>query len=183
MHLRFIIPALLLTTTQAAPNSYLEKAKLIFTRSNLCLSWIGGACEISYPQKEAYDELASTQTQNYRQDEIAMTAPKPVPATAPEVAFERQKSYNLNQPARPVPILLQQKDNSNHNSDNSDESNDPSDPKAKATCPDFSDNCTLCRTDENGKRVCESVQKGRNGKGCSNTTDSQGEPICAVPEP
>lgn len=181
MHPRFIIPALLLTTTQAAPNSYLEKAKSIFARSNLCLSWIGGACEIPYSPKEAYDELASTPTQNYRQDEILMTAPQPVPATAPEIAFERKESYNLGQPAQPVPILLQQKDDSNHNRDNSNESNGASDPKAKATCQDFSENCTLCRTDEDGKRVCESAQKGRNGQVCSKTKDSQGKPICAVP--
>lgn len=191
MHPQFIISALLLTATQAAPNSYLEKAKAILARSNIpSLNWPGSTYDSSEQEIEALNVIG-TPTEQYQQDDTLYTAPKPEPAGVPEIAFQ----YDPNQPSLPQPVPVVQQQNAYPDSLNPDdrrnkpESNpNPEDNKEKpppppiAHCYDWRRTCQLCWTNENTrKRVCKNFPKNNRGQVCSEEKDSSGSPYCATP--
>lgn len=194
MHLQFIVPALLVAATQAAPNSYLEKAKAILARSNLpCFNWDGTSCGYTDQQPES-PSLFGTPTEQDQAGDLD-TAFQPVPAGVPE-AFRFNDGTNPT-PPQPVPGLLQQNpvpqkinpdDRPNPQPDNpkpdsnDQDSDDEKPPPPIAHCYDYRSTCHLCWTDEKTKkRVCKDIPKGTDGQVCSEEVDSNGKPYCATP--
>ena len=187
-----IISALLFTATQAAPNSYLEKAKAILARSNVpSLNWLGSTYGSSEQEAQSLN-IFGTPTQQYQQDGYLNTAPQPEPAGVPEIAL--QYDPNTPSPPQPVPVFLQQNANPNSlNSDDRPNNNPESQPNSEdnkdkpptpplAHCYDYKTTCQLCWTDDNtGKRVCKDLPKNEHGQVCSKEKDSSGKPYCATP--
>lgn len=181
MRLHLAISAILLTVTQAAPSSYLEKAKAILSRAIFpCTDYDPQNCLSSGPVLDQAGLPSDIPTETYWIENSAQTVPNPVPATAPEVASDTNSMQTHRGSLSPASY-----GNEMNGLDKDDNPPDDDDDEPKnaykpptATCYDYNPKCLLCWDSSDGSRKCNYVLP-RNGKVCTKETDPKGKPICA----
>lgn len=188
MRLHLAISAVLLTAAQAAPSSYLEKAKAILSRAIFpCTDYNPQNCMNSGPALEETSQPYDIPTRTYWIEDSAQTAPNPVPVTAPEVASDMDNL--LDKWKSPAPASHGNERKGINNDDNpppdnlSDGINLAADHNPpKAICYEYKSECLLCWDSSDGSRKCKYFLP-QNGWVCADERDSDGKQICAYTPP